>query len=80
MTVDLLRSTLAWSALLNMGILLWWFLFITLAHDWVYRVHSRFLKIPIEQFDTIHYVGMLIYKVVIFTFFIVPYLALRIVI
>ncbi|MGW8313530.1 MAG: DUF6868 family protein [Desulfuromonadales bacterium] len=80
MTVDLLRSTLAWSALLNMGILLWWFLFITLAHDWVYRVHSRFLKIPVEQFDTIHYAGMLIYKVVIFTFFIVPYLALRIVI
>jgi Family of unknown function (DUF6868) len=79
MTIDLLRSTLAWSALLNMGILLWWFLFITLAHDWVYRVHSRCLKIPVEQFDTIHYAGMLIYKVVIFTFFIVPYLALRIV-
>jgi hypothetical protein len=80
MTVELLRSALAWSALLNMGILLWWFLFITLAHDWVYRVHSRFLNIPVEQFDTIHYAGMAFYKVFIFTFFIVPYLALRIVI
>jgi len=80
MTVELLRSALAWSALLNMGILLWWFLFITLAHDWVYRVHSRFLNIPVEQFDTIHYAGMAFYKVFIFTFFIVPYLALRIII
>jgi len=79
MTVDLLRRVLAWSALLNMGILLWWFLFITLAHDWVYRIHSRFIKIPVEQFDTIHYAGMTFYKIVIFTFFIVPYLALRIV-
>ena len=36
MTMELLRGTLAWSAVLNMGILLWWFLFITFADDWVY--------------------------------------------
>ena len=78
MTIELLRGTLAWSAVLNMGILLWWFLFITLAHDWVYKMHSKFYKIPIEHFDTIHYAGMTFYKICIFTFFIVPYLALRI--
>jgi len=42
MTMELLRGTLAWSAVLNMGILLWWFLFITFADDWVYKMHSRF--------------------------------------
>ena len=78
MTLELLRSALAWSALLNMGILLWWFLFITFAADWVYRVHSRFYQIERRQFDAIHYAGMVIYKICIFTFFIVPYLALRI--
>ena len=29
MTLELLKGTLAWSAVLNMGILLWWFLFLT---------------------------------------------------
>ncbi len=78
MTLELLRGTLAWSAVLNMGILLWWFLFLTFAHDWVYKIHSRFYKIPVEHFTTIHYAGMTFYKICIFTFFIVPYLALRI--
>ena len=78
MTVELLKGTLAWSAVLNMGILLWWFLFLTLAHDWVYKWHSKFYKISIDRFDTIHYAGMTFYKICIFSFFIVPYLALRI--
>ena len=78
MTVELLKGTLAWSAVLNMGILLWWFLFLTLAHDWVYKMHRKFYRIQREQFDAIHYGGMTFYKICIFTFFIVPCLALRI--
>jgi hypothetical protein len=79
MTIELIESVLGWSALINLGILLWWFLFITLAHDWIYRMHSRFYKIPVESFDTLHYAGMMIFKLANFMFFIVPYLALRIV-
>ena len=78
MTVELLKGTLAWSAVLNMGILLWWFLFLAFAHDWVYKMHNKFYHIQREQFDAIHYAGMAFYKICIFTFFIVPYLALRI--
>ena len=78
MNLELLRGTLAWSAVLNLGILLWWFAFMTLAHDWVCRWHSRFIKVSVEQFNAIHYAGMTFYKLCLFTFFIVPYLALRI--
>jgi len=78
MTVELLKGTLAWSAVFNMGILLWWFLFLSLAQDWVYKMHSKFYHVQREQFDAIHYAGMAFYKICIFTFFIVPYLALRI--
>jgi hypothetical protein len=78
MSVELVKGTLAWSAVLNMGILIWWFLFIALAPDWVYKMHSKFYKISREHFDTIHYAGMTFYKICIFSFFIVPYLALRI--
>ena len=79
MTVELLKGILAWSALLNMGILLWWFVFIAFADDWVYKVHSKFYTIQREQFNAIHYAGMAFYKICIFTFFIVPYLAIRII-
>ena len=79
MSLELLRDALAWSAAMNLGILIWWFAFITFADDWVYRMHSKFCPIRREQFDMIHYTGMMLYKICIFTFFIVPYLALRIV-
>lgn len=50
-----------------------------LAHDFVYRVHGRWYKLPAERFDAIHYTGMLYFKIGIFMFNIVPYCALRIV-
>lgn len=79
MTVELVQAILGWSALLNMGILIWWFLFLSLAHDWTYKMHSRFYVVSRENFDNIHYAGMLIFKLLIFIFFIVPYVVLRIV-
>mgnify|MGYP001812463925 CR=1 FL=1 len=78
MTPELLREIFGWGVLINMGLLLWWLLFITLAHDWTYRFHSRWFKLTVEQFDAIHYQGMAIYKISIFLLYIVPWLALHI--
>jgi hypothetical protein len=79
MTLENIRSALAWCMLINWGLLLWWFLFLTLAHDWTYRVHSKWFKISVERFDTIHYAGIAFFKVLVLMFNLVPYLALRIV-
>ncbi|MFK5925839.1 MAG: hypothetical protein QM483_04320 [Desulfuromusa sp.] len=79
MTVELFQAVLGWSALINMAILIWWFLFLSFAHDWTYEMHSRFYMISRESFNNIHYVGMMIFKLFIFMFFIVPYIALRII-
>jgi len=79
MTIEILRSLFGWCAVINMGLLLWWALVLWLAHDFVYRVHGRWYKLPAERFDTIHYTGMLYFKIGIFMFNIVPYCALRIV-
>ncbi len=79
MTIDLVRNALLWCFIINIGILLWWFLFFTLAHDWVYRFHGKWFKLPVEKFDTIHYAGIAFYKICIFVFNIVPYFALYIV-
>jgi hypothetical protein len=80
MTLELVRHLLAWCAIINLGILLWWFLFFTLAHEWVYRFHGKWFNLSKEQFDTIQYGGMAVYKIGIILFNLVPYVALRIVI
>jgi hypothetical protein len=79
MNIDMIREILLWCFVINMGILLWWWLFFTLAHDWVYQFHSKWFKISVEQFDTIHYAGIIFFKLGIFFFNIVPYVALLIV-
>ena len=79
MTVEIIREVLAWCSVINIGLLLFWLLWLTLAHDFVYRVHGKWLKLSVERFDEIHYMGIAFFKICIFVFNIVPYLALRIV-
>ena len=79
MTIELMRRVLGWCSIINIGLLLWWFLVLTLAHDWVYRIHGKWFKLSVERFDAIHYAGIAFFKIVIFVFNIVPYFALRIV-
>ena len=79
MTVEQISDVLAWCAVINIGLLLWWFLMFVLAHDFVYRLHGKWFKLTVERFDGIHYAGMAFFKIGIFLLNIVPYLALRIV-
>jgi len=79
MEIGSIKSVLLWSAIINYGILLWWFLIFSFARNWVYRLHSRWFQVTAEQFDAIHYGGMAIYKIGILLFNFVPYLALLIV-
>lgn len=79
MTLETIRSMLAWCTLINWGLLLVWFLMFFFVHDWIYRLHSRWYQIPQDRFDAIHYAGMAFFKILILTFNLVPYLALRII-
>ncbi len=79
MTLVIIRKTLAWCSVINIGLLLWWFLFFIQAHDWMYRLHSKWFKVSVEEFDGIHYRSMALFKASILLFNLVPYFALRIV-
>ncbi len=79
MSVETLRDAFLWCAVINYGVLLVWFLFFILAHDWIYRLHGRWFRLSVEQFDIIHYAGMAIFKLGIILLNLVPYIALRIV-
>jgi len=79
LSLDAIRDALLWCFVINMGLLLLWSLFLTLAHDWVYRMHSKWFNVSVEKFDAIHYAGISFFKIIIFAFNLVPYLALLIV-
>jgi hypothetical protein len=80
MAVEVITAVLAWSTLINLALLIWWFLFFTLAHDWTYQLHTKWFRFSPERFDAIHYSLMGVFKMGVIVFNLVPYLALRIVV
>lgn len=78
MNLELARTVLLWCAAINYGVLLLWFLVFVFAHDWMRGLHGRWFRMPVEQFDAIHYAAMAVYKIGILLFNLVPYVALRI--
>lgn len=78
MDAELLGRLLLWSTVINLGILILWFAFFSLARSWMYRLHSRWFQLTDEQFDALHYGAMALYKIGILLLNLVPYIALRI--
>ncbi len=79
MTVAELKAVLIWSTVVNYGVLFLWFGAFSLAHDWVYRMHSRWFRLSVEQFDVLHYTGVTVYKIGIILLNVAPLVALYIV-
>jgi uncharacterized protein DUF6868 len=79
MSLEVFRDVLLWCVVINYSVLLWWFLFFLLAHDWMQRLHGRWFQLPAESFDAIHYTGMMLYKIGILLFNLVPYVVLHLV-
>ena len=63
--------------LMGTAVLLLWAGFLIFAGDLAYRVHSWTVPISREQFDVIHYAGMMITKACNGLFFLVPWIAIR---
>lgn len=76
MNTDFARTFLLWCTVINYGLLLVWFAFFAGARDWMRRLHGRWFRLSDEQFDTVHYAGMAIYKSGIFLFNLVPLVVL----
>ena len=76
MNPDTLKEILLYSLAFNYSILLVWFGVFCFAHDWMYRLHSRWLSFSTQTFDTLHYAGMSVYKIGIILLNIAPLVAL----
>ena len=76
MTMSEIKEVLLWCAGINYGVLLVWFGVFVYAHDWMYRLHTRWFKLSVETFDALHYAGLSIYKIGIVLLNLVPLIAL----
>ncbi|MGJ8668011.1 MAG: DUF6868 family protein [Oceanococcus sp.] len=77
MNLEFLLPFLAWSALINMGLLLLWLAAISLSGDAIYRIHGRLFSLSREDFNRFHYSALASYKLATMFFNVIPYLVLR---
>jgi hypothetical protein len=78
MNVETLRAALLWCTVINYAMLVLWGALVLLAPGFV-QWHGRWFRLSAEQFYAVNYGGMLLYKLGILLFNLVPYIALQIV-
>ena len=61
----------------GMALLIAWFAGFAVAGDWIYQMHTRWFQIPRQTFDAIHYAGMALTKITIILFFLLPWIAIK---
>lgn len=76
MTINEFKEILLWCLGLNYAILFIWFGVFVFAHDWLYRMHTRWYKLSVETFDAANYIGIAIYKIGVMLLNLVPLIAL----
>ncbi len=74
MTTNAAKEFLLWCVCLNYGVLLIRFGFFIIAHDQVYRIHRRWIDLPVESFDVLNYTGFAAYKIGIIVLNLAPLL------
>jgi len=79
MDIDSITAFFMWCTILNIALLLLSSLICLCAGDWVHRIHSKWFSISRETFNVAIYSFIGLYKIFIFVFVLIPYIALLIV-
>ena len=61
MSIAMIRDALLWCAVMNYGVLLVWFLFFLLAHDWMYRLHGKWFHLTVHLWHLKPYQSVEVY-------------------
>lgn len=79
MTIEQIREILGWCSVINVALLMFMFVLVTLLRATVYRMHSKLFPITESQFNIAMYAFLGGYKLLVFVFNIIPYVAVSIV-
>jgi hypothetical protein len=74
--VAALRTFFMWCTITNFALLMFMFLMWTLTGDWIHRMHGKWFAIPPETFNSLFYLFLGIYKLLIIVFNAVPFIVL----
>lgn len=74
-----LAQVLIRSFIIGAVMLLVTLVFLLLVSNLAYSVHSSYFDITRQQFDIIMYCGLGLMKIMLFVFFLIPYIAIRLV-
>lgn len=78
-TITTLQSFFMWCSIINIVLLIAMFLVLTLGKEWAYSIHSRWFDISHRTFDLVLYCFLGIYKLLVWVFCIIPWIALSII-
>lgn len=79
MTTQLLQSFFMWCTIIHFGMLMLMFFIITKAGERAHKIHSRWFNISKESFDLALYCFLGLYKLLVFVFCLIPWIALSII-
>ncbi|MBC8202350.1 MAG: hypothetical protein H8E91_00815 [Planctomycetes bacterium] len=76
---NLLLNFFMWGTILNFGVLLFSFTVYTCGRNWAQRIHAKLYGLTPEQVGPIIYRIFVLYKILTVIFFLIPWIALRII-
>jgi len=79
MDIESIRRFFMWCTILNFALLIVSSLMCLCVTDWVYQIHSKWFSISREAFNVAIYSFLGLYKILIFVFNLIPYIALSII-
>jgi hypothetical protein len=77
MDIEMLTRFFMWCTIINAGLLVFSFLIVAFAGDFVYKTHSKWFPMPRETFNVVLYSFLGIYKIAWLVFSVVPWVALK---
>lgn len=79
MDVTILRNFFMWCTIINGAMLIFSWLFLMCAKDWIYNMQSKFFSVSRDAFNVMTYSFIGLFKIVVICFNLVPWIALVIV-
>ena len=79
MNIEILTEFFGWAAVINMGLLFFSTFAVIGIREFAIKTHSRLFKISEEELGKLYFEYIAQFKVLTIIFFVVPYIALKIV-
>lgn len=76
-SIDVLTTFFGWCTVINIGLLLYTFIFISVFQKFTIKIHSKLMNVEPAELPKIYFNYIALYKIIIIVFNIVPYFSLK---